>query len=201
MVPGLDSHDSSQPLPSKAPRTQVVGKCICNAPLLLVFADRVYQLSSSYFLQCLLCHATEVSRPTAIACMSTSNDQSITVSSSISSHSSDLLLIHILLEALVEVFPPCEQERIANELEPRCELQLRIFEHRLQTISSNVSSVADFVQVGLEVNICLDEENVIDWVGHTTSVNCFCRNEIATYSRARPISHHLVPCSGYVSRI
>ncbi len=39
-----------------------------------------------------------------------------------SSHSADLLFIHVLLETLVEVFPPLEQQRMANELEPWGEL-------------------------------------------------------------------------------
>jgi hypothetical protein len=41
---------------------------------------------------------------------------------SIISHSSDFLFIHVLLEAVVQVLPPLEEERIANELEPRGEL-------------------------------------------------------------------------------
>lgn len=41
---------------------------------------------------------------------------------SIASHSSDLLFVHVLLQALVKMLPPFEQQRIADELEPRCEL-------------------------------------------------------------------------------
>jgi hypothetical protein len=77
-------------------------------------------------------------------------------------HSSDLLLVHVLLQTLVEVLPPLEKQRMANELEPWGELQGRIIEHRLQTVGGDVSSVADFIEVGLEVDVCLDEENVVD---------------------------------------
>jgi hypothetical protein len=81
---------------------------------------------------------------------------------SIASHSSDLLFVHVLLQALVKVLPPFEQQRIADELEPRCELQGRVVEHRLQSIGIDIASVAYFVEVRLQVDVCLDEEDVVD---------------------------------------
>ena len=81
---------------------------------------------------------------------------------SIASHSSDLLLVHVLLQALVKVLPPFEQQRIADELEPRCEFQCRIVEHRLQSIGINVASVAYFVEIRLQVDLCFDEEDIVD---------------------------------------
>ena len=78
------------------------------------------------------------------------------------SHSSDPLFVHILLEALVEMLPPFEQQRMANELEPWGELQGRIVEHGLQAVGSDIPSVADFIEVGFDVDVCLDEENIVD---------------------------------------
>lgn len=72
-------------------------------------------------------------------------------------HSSYLLLIHVLLEALIQVFPPFEEQRMADEFEPRGKLKRRIVEHRLQSIGSNILGVSDFVQVRLEVDIGFDE--------------------------------------------
>lgn len=89
---------------------------------------------------------------------------------------------------------------MANELEPRGELEGRFVEHSLQAVGSDVSSIADFVEVGLEVDVCLDEENVVDWISHATSVYFFCSNKTETHSHALPIFHHSVPCSGFLSR-
>ncbi len=60
------------------------------------------------------------------------------------------------------MLPPFEQQRIADELKPRCELQDMVVEHRLQSISIDVASVAYFVEVRLQVDVCLDEEDVVD---------------------------------------
>jgi hypothetical protein len=53
---------------------------------------------------------------------------------------------------------------MTNELEPRGKLQGGIVEHSFQAIGGNVSSVADFVQIRFEVDVCFDEENVVDWL-------------------------------------
>jgi hypothetical protein len=51
---------------------------------------------------------------------------------------------------------------MADEFEPRGELQGWVVEHRFQTISGHIFRVADFVQVWLEVDICFDEKDVVD---------------------------------------
>jgi len=51
---------------------------------------------------------------------------------------------------------------MTNELEPRGKLQGGIVEHSFQAIGGNVSSVADFVQIRFEVDVCFDEEDIVD---------------------------------------
>lgn len=79
-----------------------------------------------------------------------------------SSHSSNILLIHILLEIGILVLPPFEKERVTDKLEPRCEFQRRIGEHSLESVGRNVSSITDFIHVWLEIDIGGYKEDVID---------------------------------------
>ena len=58
--------------------------------------------------------------------------------------------------------PPLEQHRVADELEPRRELQARLLEHLLQLVGRHVSRIADFVEVHVEIDIGLDEEDIVD---------------------------------------
>jgi hypothetical protein len=60
------------------------------------------------------------------------------------------------------MLPPFEQQGVTDKFEPRGKFQGRIVEHCLQSIGSNVSSVSDFVRIGFKVNICFDEEDVVD---------------------------------------
>ena len=60
------------------------------------------------------------------------------------------------------MFPPLEQQGIADEFKPGSKFQGSVVEHRLQAIGSDVSSIADFIHVGLKVHVGFDEENVID---------------------------------------
>ncbi len=76
---------------------------------------------------------------------------------------------------MVEVLPPLEKQRVANELEPRSEFQRAIAKHGLKLRGGNVSCVLDLIQIWLEVDIRLYEENVVNCMGHDTSVNLFCR--------------------------
>ena len=78
------------------------------------------------------------------------------------SHPADLLFVQVRLEALIEMLPPFEEERVTNELEPRGKLECWILKHLLQTIGSHVAGVLCLVGIGLEVNVGLDEEDVID---------------------------------------
>lgn len=57
--------------------------------------------------------------------------------------------------------PPLEQHRVADELEPRCEFQARLFKHGLQLVGGNIAGIPDFVQVGVQVDVCLDEKDVV----------------------------------------
>lgn len=98
------------------------------------------------------------------------------------------------------MLPPLEQQRITNEFEPGRKLQVGIIEHRLQPLSGNVSGISDFVQVGFEVDIGLNEEDVINWTSLTSVRVTRLRKEKA-YSRARPIFRHWVLYNEFSSRI
>jgi hypothetical protein len=65
------------------------------------------------------------------------------------------------------MFPPLKQQRFADEFEPRRKFQGWVVEHRFQTIGGNVSSISSFVQVGLQINIGLDEEDIVNCVSRT----------------------------------
>lgn len=80
----------------------------------------------------------------------------------VSLHPPNLSLALVLLEPLVQMLPPFEEHRLANELEPRRELQSVVLEHRLQFLLRDVGSLLDLIGIDLEVDIGLDEENVID---------------------------------------
>lgn len=60
------------------------------------------------------------------------------------------------------MLPPLEQQRMADELEPGGKLEGGIIKHGLQSIRGNVFRVSDFVQVWLDIDICLDEQDVIN---------------------------------------
>jgi hypothetical protein len=77
-------------------------------------------------------------------------------------HTSDLLLVQVLVEARVEVLPPLEEHRVTDELEPRSENQARIIELLLETFGSNVLGISDLVLVDVKVDVGLDEENVVN---------------------------------------
>ena len=61
------------------------------------------------------------------------------------------------------MLPPLEKHGLADELEPRGELQRRILKHLLELIGRHVLGGLDFVLVDVEVDVGLDEEDVIDW--------------------------------------
>jgi hypothetical protein len=86
-----------------------------------------------------------------------------------SSHSPDLLLVQELLETRIEVLPPLEQHRFANELEPWRELQLGILEESLQILGRDIFCILDLVLVDVEVNIGLDEQDVVDYWGKSSA--------------------------------
>lgn len=91
------------------------------------------------------------------------NNKLITPWESLRLHASNLRLALELGERWgVEMAPPLEQHGVADELEPRRELQVWPLEHRLQLGGRNIRGVTDFVGVNVEINVRLDEEDVID---------------------------------------
>lgn len=58
--------------------------------------------------------------------------------------------------------PPLEKHRIADQLEPRRELQSRLLEHLLQLVRRHVPRVAHFVGVDIQIDVRLDEQNVVN---------------------------------------
>lgn len=78
-------------------------------------------------------------------------------------HPTNLLLPLVLVQSRgAQVAPPFKQHRVANELEPRRELQTGLLEHRLQVLGRHEPGVADFIHVGIQIDICLDEEDIVD---------------------------------------
>lgn len=77
-------------------------------------------------------------------------------------HPANLRLALILVQGRsAQVTPPLEQHRVANQLKPRGELQAGLLKHCLQLVGGDIAGIPDFVQVGIQVNICLNEENVV----------------------------------------
>lgn len=81
---------------------------------------------------------------------------------STSLHPPNLLLPRVLVQSTIKVLPPFEQHCVAYQLEPWREFQRVVLEHCLQLALGNVFGVFDFVGVGRQVDIGLDEEYVVD---------------------------------------
>ena len=136
----------------------------------LLFACRVSQSVPNHKLssQCLLWYTCPRQSPTheaaidAIVCMQRRQFNAPKGLGAIRSHPANRCFTHVLLEALIQMFPPLEEHSVADKLEPRGEPERGVMEQLLQSICSNVFSVLDFVRVRLEVDIGFDEENVID---------------------------------------
>lgn len=60
------------------------------------------------------------------------------------------------------MLPPFEQQRMTDEFEPWGKLQGWIVEHGLQSIGGNVLRVSDLIQVWLDIDICFDEQDVVN---------------------------------------
>lgn len=58
--------------------------------------------------------------------------------------------------------PPLEEHRVANELEPGREFEARVLEHLLQLLRRDVLCGLHLVLVGVDVDVGLDEEDVVD---------------------------------------
>lgn len=95
--------------------------------------------------------------------MSSSLKNSSTAGTGILKHAVKCSVSLELLELFsAELFPPIEEHRFADKLEPGCEFQRRILEHLLKFFCRNVLGIADFVRAHVQVNIGLDEKDVID---------------------------------------
>lgn len=77
-------------------------------------------------------------------------------------HSVDPLIVCVLLETGVKASPPVKEESIADELEPRCELEAGVLKELLETVRAAVLSVPDLVRAGGKVDVGFDEQNVVD---------------------------------------
>jgi hypothetical protein len=82
---------------------------------------------------------------------------------STSSHSSDLSLSGILLQARIKMLPPLEKHRLTDQLEPRRKDEFWVLEHDLQFVGSHVAAVFDFIGVDICIDVGLDEEDVVNW--------------------------------------
>jgi hypothetical protein len=58
--------------------------------------------------------------------------------------------------------PPLEEHGLADQLEPRCELERLILEHSLQLILGDKGTVTDFIGVDVKIDIGLDEQDVVN---------------------------------------
>ena len=112
------------------------------------------------------------------------------------SHPPNLLLILKSLQPLIEMLPPLEQQRIADQLEPGRELQGRVGEHVAEFLRGDVAGGLDFVGVVGVVDGGFDEKNVINYKSGVVSGMGLVGGETETYSRARPIYHRWELCSG-----
>ena len=59
--------------------------------------------------------------------------------------------------------PPLEQQRVADEFEPGGKLESGIIEKLLESVCRHIFGVLDFILVDIEIDVCLDKEDVIDW--------------------------------------
>lgn len=59
--------------------------------------------------------------------------------------------------------PPLEEHRLADQLEPWCELERLVLEHGLQIFLGHVAAVTNFIGVDVEIDVGLDEEDVVNY--------------------------------------
>lgn len=126
-------------------------------------------------------------------------------------HAADLLLIGVLVQTRVKALPPLKQHRVADELEPGSELQRGVLEELLEVLGADVLSSLDFVGAGVEIDVSLNEQDVVDYSNllakswsplipfsfpyfhYLSSLPSWF-----TYSHALPTCRHWEPCSEYV---
>lgn len=116
-------------------------------------------------------------------------------------HPPDLLLVHVLLKTAVQVLPPLEEHGVADELEPGSELERWVVEELLELVRGHVLGGLNLVGAGVEVDVCLDEEDVVHCV-YLLAVSpqiSIVPIAVVTHPRARPIFRHWEPCSESLS--
>ena len=72
------------------------------------------------------------------------------------------LALELVKPSTFQVLPPLEQRTLADEFEPGREAKCVVFEHGLELVFVYVFGILDFVGVRLEIDVCLDEEDVVD---------------------------------------
>lgn len=60
------------------------------------------------------------------------------------------------------MLPPIKKHRVADQLEPRSELERRVCKLRLELLGRDVRSCLHLVGVDVKVNLALDEEDVVN---------------------------------------
>lgn len=83
---------------------------------------------------------------------------------SFSLHTTNLLFVHVLVQARVEVLPPLKEHRVADELKPRGELEVGLLKQFLELLGCDILCVLNLVGAGVEVDVGLDEKNVVDFL-------------------------------------
>lgn len=80
------------------------------------------------------------------------------------SHAANLGFAFVLIQGRgTQMTPPLEQHRVANQLEPRCEGEVGLLEHGLQVLCRNVFGVPHLVRVGVQIDIRLNEQDIVNW--------------------------------------
>ena len=59
--------------------------------------------------------------------------------------------------------PPFEQHRIADQLEPRGELETGLGKHLSKFVRRDISSILDFSRVRFQINVSFDKNNVVNY--------------------------------------
>ena len=77
-------------------------------------------------------------------------------------HPSDLGLVLVLIQASIELIPPLEQHRVANQLEPWSKLEAVVLEHGLEVVLRHILCVLHLIRIGFVIDVGFDDEYIID---------------------------------------
>lgn len=59
--------------------------------------------------------------------------------------------------------PPFKEHSVANQFEPRSEFELGVGEHALEVFGGDVFDILNFIGVGYDIDVGLDEEDVVNY--------------------------------------